>query len=938
MTSGIVLGLITGLTTGMLAVGIVLVYKASRFVNLAHGQLGTLSAVMLATLVLDRGWSWWAAFPLVVSIGALVGFMVERLAIRRMRRHRRGAITYLLVTLGVGQLLLSFAYVPSVAPDKTALFRSQYPLPFTGVHRVLGTDLTGAHLMVLVVVPVTIGALAAFLRYSILGKSIRAAASNPDAARLCGISVNRVSAVTWGLAGALSAITAVLLAPGQSVLNPSALGPGLLLRALGAAAVGGFVSIPAAMVGGIVLGLVEQVTLAWTGNGADAQLAVFVAVIAILVIGGRRISTAVDNDDVAEDRPPVRVPPGVADRAIVRSHRALLGLVALVAGVVIPLLPYFSRESNRFSLVIVLVLATVGIGLTMLLGWAGQVSLGHFALLGVGGYVASNLGEDGRSLPLILLVAGAVGAVLMVAVGLPALRLRGLTLAVTTLGFAVVAPTWLFSQPWFGSEGRSIAHVPDLGLAGIDGLRTQLSIYYTALGLLALTAAAAGALRRSQAGRLMIAGRDNGPALSSFGVTPASIKVATLALSGFVAAASGVIWGLAWDNVSADLVQPAQSLAVLAIPVVGGLGSVAGAIAGAVIVYFPTFFLAPELSGILGEFGENPGLQLLIAGSGLVFIPLAYPGGVAGVADRLWERFLRSLDASVSRWRPAAGAHPLEVDGASLDFGGVHALRDVGIHVRDGEIVGLIGPNGAGKTTLLNAISGQLPLKTGSVAIGGHDVTNLAAELRSGYGLGRSFQDARLFPGLTVAEAVQVALSNRHRTGVVASMLRAPWARAADRNARAEADALLATTGLTDWADTLTGDLSTGLRRMTDLAMQIAAQPKVLLLDEPTAGVAQREGEALGPVLRRIREELDCSILIVEHDMPLLMGLCDRIYALEAGRVVAEGTPEEIRNDPAVIASYLGTDAVAIQRSGKRRPTTKASTNAPPRRVLRATK
>ena len=935
LTSGIVFGLIVGLTTGMLAVGLVLVYKASRFVNLAHGQLGTLSAVLLATFVHDHGWSWWLAFPVVVGVGILTGAVVERGLIRRMRAQHRRAITYLLVTLGVGQFLLALTYVPAFTPDQSTMFREHYPLPFDFHRRVLGADLTAAHLMILLLVPATVGGIAAFLRFSMLGKSIRAAASNPAAARLCGISVDRVNAVTWAIAGGLSAVTAVLLAPGQSVFNAGVLGPALLFRALGAAALGGFVSIPAAMVGGIGLGLVEQVTLATTSRGSTSELAVFVTVIIVLATRGRQISASVDGaEDVTEDRPPTRVPRAVADRFIVRSHRFVLGGAALLFGLVLPLLPYFDQESKRFLLVVVLVLATVGIGLSTLLGWAGQVSLGHFALVGMGAYMAAKLGNQGRSLVIVVLVAGLVGAVTMALVGLPALRLRGLTLAVTTLGFAVTAPTWLFVQSWFGSSG--VVTIPDLGLAGIGELGSQLSIYYAALAVLALAAVTAGALRRSVPGRLIVAARDNERALATFGVTPATVKLSILAVSGFFAAAAGVLWGAAWNNVSVDLVQPPQSLAILAIPVVGGLGSVSGAIAGAFLIYVPTFFIGPELSGLLGEFGRNLGLQLALSGLGLVVFPLTYPAGVAGAVQVAWERFLKSLDASVSRWMPAPTARPLEVADIALDFGGIHALQGVDIHVEPGEIVGLIGPNGAGKTTLINVVNGQLTPRSGTVRVAGHDVTGLAPEIRAARGLGRSYQDARLFPGLTVCEAVQVALTPANRVGVVSSMTRAPWALGADKRTRKEALELLSVMGLRDWADTLTSDLSTGLRRITDLSMQIAARPKVLLLDEPTAGVAQREAEAFGPMLRRIRDELDCSILIVEHDMPLLMGLCDRIYAMETGRVLAEGTPHEIRNDPRVVASYLGAASAAIQRSGTRGGDGATKKAAARRRTLRA--
>src|SRR5207248_2753253 len=200
VTSGIVLGLVTGLTTGMLAVGLVLVYKASRFVNLAHGQLGALSAVLLATLVFNHGWSWWAAFPMAVIVGVGFGLVVERLIIRPLRQQRRRGVTMLLVTIGVAQLLLALTYVPSFRPDRTKLFEKQYPLPFKLHWRIFGTDLTGQHIMILALAPLTVAALVLFLRWTSLGKGIRAAASNPDAARLCGISVNRVNAITWGIA------------------------------------------------------------------------------------------------------------------------------------------------------------------------------------------------------------------------------------------------------------------------------------------------------------------------------------------------------------------------------------------------------------------------------------------------------------------------------------------------------------------------------------------------------------------------------------------------------------------------------------------------------------------------------------------------------------------------------------------------------------------
>jgi ABC-type branched-subunit amino acid transport system ATPase component/ABC-type branched-subunit amino acid transport system permease subunit len=628
---------------------------------------------------------------------------------------------------------------------------------------------------------------------------------------------------------------------------------------------------------------------------------------------------------------------------MVRNYWLPLTVGALVVGILWPQLPYFHSPANEFTLSLILIFAIIGVGLTMLLGWSGQVSLGHFALVGIGAYLTVHWAPDHWSLPALVLVVGVVCALAMVIVGLPALRVPGLTLAVTTLGFAVIAEDWVYHQAWLGSSSpfgltlTSLPWGPELGSAG-----SQLSVYYVGLGVLTLAIGAGVALRRSVPGRTIVAVRDNERASAAFGVTPATVKLAILAISGFLAGTAGVLWAEAWKSISPEQFTADLSLGIIAIPVIGGLGSLGGAAAAAVLLYGSTFFVGPHLDSLFGNFGQSQAFGLVLAGVGQITVLLQLPTGLAGLAQTVWQRY---LDRRAERHGPVAPklvadpvsavalspepsgvavrlsvtetAEPaLEVSGVRVHFGGILALDHPDVCVGAGEVVGLIGTNGAGKSTLMNVISGFVPPDGGSVKVFGHEVVDLPPQFRSAYRVARSFQDANVFVGLTVRETIQVALGGRNKVGMIAALFAAPWVRLTERRTEREALVTMERFGLTPWADVRTSALSTGTRRICDLAAQVTSRPKLLLLDEPTAGVAQREAEAFGPLLRRIRDELDCAILIVEHDMPLLMGLCDRIYALEAGVVIAEGTPEQIRQNPRVVASYLGTREAAISRSG----------------------
>ncbi|MDQ1597214.1 MAG: hypothetical protein QOI70_638, partial [Microbacteriaceae bacterium] len=463
MNSGaIALGICDGMLIGLVAVGLVLVYRANQFLNLAHGVLGAVPALLFAKLVAELGWSQWLALPLVLAVGIATAVAVERIFVAPLRRKGGSNVVLLLLTLGVSQLLLALTLLPALRPDANAMAGQGYPVPVDWTVRFGGINFGGNYVVAVLLCPLLIAGLTLFLRYSMLGKLIRATASNPQAAQTCGIPPRYVSGVVWAIAGALATTSAILSAPSGGLGESGGLGSVQLLLALGAAAFGAFVSIPMALAGGLLLGVCNSIVVAETGNAGTARLVVFVLILLVITLRGRSI------DKVFAIRRSTMDPSAAPGTTIAKARGVIasnpmraLAIGGLAIGLLLPNLPTFSSQGQRFELTLILIYAIVGVSLTMLVGWGGQLSLGHIAIVGVGAFVAARLAGDSYSLVTIVLLVAALGAGIAVVIGLPALRVRGLTLAVSTLGFAVVASEDLFRSEWFtSSRGRAIPMVP----------------------------------------------------------------------------------------------------------------------------------------------------------------------------------------------------------------------------------------------------------------------------------------------------------------------------------------------------------------------------------------------------------------------------------------------------------------------------------------------
>ena len=521
-----------------------------------------------------------------------------------------------------------------------------------------------------------------------------------------------------------------------------------------------------------------------------------------------------------------------------------------------------------------------------------------------------------------------VGTAAAVVVGLPALRVKGLFLAVTTLGFAIATQQWLLSRSLFLGDSTA-AFLPRSHLGPID-LRPQRTYYYVCLAALVLTVVVVSRLRNSGIGRSLIATRDNERNTAAFTVSPTRAKITAFALSGAICGLAGGLFAGLFVQFGVTSFPVDTSISVVTIAVIGGVGTTIGPVLGALWVI-----------GLPAIFGDDPNIALLTSGVGLLVLLMYFPGGLAGILYSFRDRLLTVVErrvrttppaatpVAVASDRPVASSHEatrepdagrpdapaLRVEHLTVHFGGIAAVDDVSFAVERGTVVGLIGANGAGKSTLMNAIGGFVSSR-GTIELLGDDISHRSPSHRARSGLGRTFQQAHLFPDLTVRETIAVALEAHARTSLAAAVLGLPAHRHDEHRKLARADELIDVVGLGRYADSFIRELSTGTRRIAELACLLALDARVLCLDEPTAGVAQRETEAFGPLLLRIRAELDATLLVIEHDMPLIFSISDRVHCLETGRIIASGAADEIRRDPLVIASYLGTDDRAINRSG----------------------
>jgi ABC-type branched-subunit amino acid transport system ATPase component/ABC-type branched-subunit amino acid transport system permease subunit len=1190
---GVVLyGAVLGALSSLTAIGLILVYRSARIINFAQADIGGLAAVVAVVMVAGWHLPYFLSLPIGLAVAVATGFAIDATVVRRLFNAPRLLLT--VATLGVAQIIgaaeiglpHAFAHLAPLTEFKT---------PFSFTFTVGPIVFNGNHVVAMVVVPIVLLALWWFFSRTDTGVAIRGAADSNERAVLLGIPVRRLSRVTWMVAAGLSGMAAMLSAP---ILGPQIgiiAGPTLLLAPLAAAVVARMESIPVAFGASIGIAVFEQAIFWSYPQSSTVDVVMFGLIMVALLVQRRHYQRADDGGlggfvAVREVR---RIPDVLARLPEVRLAKlgSLAALAALAIGAA-----FVVSGPHVILLTYTAIYGIIAISLVVLTGWAGQISLGQFAFVGVGSAATGALLVHAHwDLFLALLVGTAVGAVTAAAVGWPALRIPGLMLAVATMAFAVPVSSYLLNSAHFPLLNPQ--SIPFPTLLGRISLRSHIAFYEFCLALLFVSYLLARNFRRFRTGRTTTAVRDNERGAAAFGISPRAVKLTAFTFSGALSGLAGGLYVVAQQGIGFNGYNVEYSFAVFTMVVVGGLGSLPGALIGAIYYEGCQYFLSgaaqllatgagltllimfvpgglgdvvfrlrdralralarrkgiavPSLSERAGALGEqrafepepepptaptplraaddrppvelagppvlsctglnsgydgvqvlfdvgftvgegevlallgtngagkstvlramsgllataggsvtlhgediseldpvrrvrlglvtvpggrgvfpsltvaenlrlggwlrrrDPGLaratdevldlfpalshrlqtlagdlsggeqQMLTLGQALLCQPkvlmidelslglaptivaellevvrrlaaegttvvvveqslnvaaalaergvflergqVHFTGSVSELAERpdiARSVFLRSAmpDAEhprTPRVESAEAPNRFEVREVSKHFGGVGALHDVSLAVRAGEVLGIIGANGAGKTTLFDVCSGFLRADGGHVLLEGVDVTSLAAASRARRGLGRLFQDARLFPSQSVAEVLAVAL-DRH-LGIhepLANTLGVGAVLDAEVLVRQRVDELLDTFGLAPYRDAFVSELSTGTRRIVELAGATAYEPRVLLLDEPSSGIAQRETEALAELLLSLRDRTGATLVVIEHDIPMVTSIADRLLCLHLGEVIAEGRPADVLDDPAVVSAYLGTDSRAIARSG----------------------
>ena len=931
-----VVGLGFGSIYAAVSMGVVITYRGTGVINFATGAMAMWGAYVYDELVRsgdlvfpvavvphsvslgeDGSLPFALSFVLALASCSLIGLLVHFAVFRPLRR----APVLARVVASVGVLLTIQALI---VLQFTSTPRNVPPILPNEPVSMAGISFSRDRLWLTAVVVLIAVALWAWFRFTRLGLAIRASAENERAVGLARYSPQLLAGTTWVLSSTVVGAVIILSSP-TVILNPLTYVLAIV-PALAAALIGRLSSIGITVSAALALGVMQSIVVFqasktwwpdWAVSGLGDAVPFVVIVLALFFVGDALPSRgAVESDPLPEVfRPKMR--PQVVIAMVLAAGAA----VVLTSG------------SYRFGIITSMIITIITLSLVVLTGLVGQISLAQAGIAGTAGFALSKLGDAaGIPFPISPLLAALVATAFGVLVGIPALRIRGAQLAVVTLAGAVALEKFIFRNPSFTEvAGNPISDPTLFGLnMGVREGRTIARVEFgiLVLILMAICAVLVGNLARSATGRRFLAVRSNERAGASIGISIANTKLLAFGIASFMAGLGGSFIGYSRGQLSADSFTVLVGLSFMAFAYLGGITSVSGAVIGGTFAPLGIGFVILDRNLELGTaYG-------LLAGIGLVLTAIFNPEGIAGANRKNFEKMKAVLAARAaakvadakdpdaaapappldvqssgsvpepsSRDRPSFDDAPvvLAVDELTVRYGGLKAVDEVSLRVREGEIVGLIGPNGAGKTTMIDALTGFVP-SDGRIVFDSRELTSELPYQRARMGLSRTWQSLELFGDLSVRENAQVAQERASIRSVLADFVNP--ARPVDLE---RVDAALDLVGLANDADARPGDLPLGRQKLVGVARALASSPRVMLADEPAAGLDTAESRTLGREIVDIAEG-GVSILLVDHDMGLVLEVCDYIYVLDFGQIIAEGTPADIRANEAVIDAYLGSE------------------------------
>jgi ABC-type branched-subunit amino acid transport system ATPase component/branched-subunit amino acid ABC-type transport system permease component len=912
----IILGLGIGSIYSLTAQGLITIYRGAGILNFAQGAIGTVAAYVYWEMDVNHGVPFGIAFVAGVASSVILGVVTQVAVIRRLRRG--SALARVVATLGVLTLIQSVLEV--IFGDNVNVVPSELPTSTIKITNTIQFSAAGVILVGIALV-VSVG-LALLYGRTRFGLATSASTENEPAAEALGWSPDTIAIWNWALGSGLAGAATILVVPTLQ-LRISTMTT-VVLAAVAAALLANFKSFIRAFWAALGIGVIESLVERYVSVPGLGQAVPFLVVIGWLVLVGRGLPT---RDFILSRLPSV----GTG-----RIRWILITVLGLVICVIVPglLVNWQIAIANTFATALIL------LSIVVLTGYAGQLSLAQYTLAGIGAFIAGRLDYWWH---LSFLEALVLGVVLTVPVGLafagPALRTRGISLAVVTLGLASAVEIVVFESTGNWAGGYIGTNVGSVSLFGFNLSPILYPARYTIMCILAFIIAAivVGNVRRGRSGRRLLATRANERAAAALGISVAGSKLYAFGLAAAIAALGGILLAFQNTNISYTGFTDFASITMVAYAMVGGIGYLWGPLIGA------TFVTGTIGSQILNTIAPNAGNYLgVIGGALLIFVVLTNQDGIASEQLRqiagLRRLVLRGRQFSFATRKPrpqawlSAEVEParvaprtLAVDSVTVRFGVVSAVNQVSLTVRPGTVVGLIGPNGAGKTTAIDAITGFVPTAEGSIKIDDHKIGGWRVSRRARAGISRTFQSLELFEDMTVIDNLRAACDRRDWLAYLLDLV-APH----DPPLSPEAILAIRHFGLSDHLNKHVSDLSYGERRLVAIARALASAPSVLLLDEPAAGLALTESGELAALVRQLVDDWGVAVLLVEHNMDFVMSICDEIAVMDFGRKIAQGTPAEVRADPAVIAAYLGTEQVGTEQANQKQATVGPVTGLPP--------